>query len=1065
MFGTAIRLSIVLSALALLAGSAGAQPAEFSWQRPHARVLPQGDLEWQPEPFEFRPGQTVRYIDFENGDDANPGTRDQPWKHHPWDANAASNAAEAQGVDTYVFRRGVIYRGQLTAQESGQPDRPILLTSDPDWGEGEAMLYGSVPLTDGWQQVTPETAPASLPEPQRVWVYELGTEWFPRALYEVHDGQITRIHLARDPNWTVSNPDDVKAEWYEWKTSENVETDGGMRTWAMDPEHLTAEEEDAYVGGTVWTEYSGVMASPYPTRIEDYDPQRGAVLVGGPWGNTGRYRPIIHNRYYLENLPRFLDSDGEYWYDDQTGRLYVRLPEGRNPNESHVEVPRLTQVVQVRDQNHIRISGLTFRFNNGAHWYDRWWDMPEEDGNTVSILGNCDDVAVSHCLFEHVRNAIWANAPEGGRMDRISVTDNDVRETDYDAIVLRHGGVDEQPVSNLYRVEVLRNRLYRVGLRPLRSEHGMAVTVSFPAVAHVAGNVLDRIWGAGLFVFGGKGSGQAGERALSRILIHHNKVTDPLLNTNDWGGIETWQGGPHYVFNNVSGNPGGYWHTNHVRKPDPAQRTHTTARFGFAYYLDGSFKNYLFNNIAWGKNNDLTSPLANTTPLQEIIGFQNNIFNNSFYKFVAGSRRQAPQAGRNKYLGNIWQDMSEMYFRHANERFSEAEANAADAAVAGSQEDPYDYATLAYAANVFFGDPRAFGVFEHLGVLYESLQSFRQALAGQDALADQVGWNADAQPMPNAAQHDFRLGPDSPAIDRGVKFFVPWGLYGMVGEWNFYRTDDPSTVVDEHWYLTALYRGRGDYRHAPRYDLSAQNVTAESYTDGVLEDWTAGALTLNGQDQFLVLADETLKTDVSMGQGERATHVPGPDRKTVDMGTNNFLIEVHFKTDADSGTIVSKSDGQTGYVLDLDAGRPRLTVLAGGERAARTASTAINDGQWHHVIAEVDRAGEQGITLYVDGQVANGDATGQLPPAEASLSNTADFLVGRGADEGSFFAGTLEFLRVARGTLTDAATTIEELYAWQFDGPFLRDFTGAEPTGERRDAGALEAAATEARTR
>ena len=47
-------------------------------------------------------------------------------------------------------------------------------------------------------------------------------------------------------------------------------------------------------------------------------------------------------------------------------------------------------------------------------------------------------------------------------------------------------------------------------------------------------------------------------------------------------------------------------------------------------------------------------------------------------------------------------------------------------------------------------------------------------------------------------------------------------------------------------------------------------------------------------------------------------------------------------------------------------------------------------------------------------------------------------------------------MRIALGTLADARTTIEELYAWQFDGPFLRDFTGREPTGARRDAGAIE---------
>ncbi len=34
--------------------------------------------------------------------------------------------------------------------------------------------------------------------------------------------------------------------------------------------------------------------------------------------------------------------------------------------------------------------------------------------------------------------------------------------------------------------------------------------------------------------------------------------------------------------------------------------------------------------------------------------------------------------------------------------------------------------------------------------------------------------------------------------------------------------------------------------------------------------------------------------------------------------------------------------------------------------------------------------------------------------------------------------------------------TIEELYAWQFDGPALRDMRGAGLRGEGRDAGAIE---------
>jgi hypothetical protein len=63
-----------------------------------------------------------------------------------------------------------------------------------------------------------------------------------------------------------------------------------------------------------------------------------------------------------------------------------------------------------------------------------------------------------------------------------------------------------------------------------------------------------------------------------------------------------------------------------------------------------------------------------------------------------------------------------------------------------------------------------------------------------------------------------------------------------------------------------------------------------------------------------------------------------------------------------------------------------------------------------------------------------------------------------GTPDGRFLDGTLDFLRIAHGTLEDAHTTIEELYAWEFDGPFLRDFTGRKPAGTRRAAGAIEKA-------
>ena len=132
----------IISIMATMLLTIAALPAqEYSWQKPHIEMLPNGDMRWQPEPYRYQPGEVVRYIDFENGDDANSGTSPAlAWKRHPWDLHATGNAAQAAGPITYVFKGGSVYRGQLTADESGEPGNPIRLVSDPDWGDGPAWV-------------------------------------------------------------------------------------------------------------------------------------------------------------------------------------------------------------------------------------------------------------------------------------------------------------------------------------------------------------------------------------------------------------------------------------------------------------------------------------------------------------------------------------------------------------------------------------------------------------------------------------------------------------------------------------------------------------------------------------------------------------------------------------------------------------------------------------------------------------------------------------------------------------------------------------------------------------
>src|SRR5947207_3168555 len=92
-------LAFAASPLVALCADAGASPpTHWSWQEPYAVVNAKGDLKWKPRPFAFEKGGSIRYIDFEAGDDSNsgdaPGT---PWKHHPWDPQAAGKSAAGSG--------------------------------------------------------------------------------------------------------------------------------------------------------------------------------------------------------------------------------------------------------------------------------------------------------------------------------------------------------------------------------------------------------------------------------------------------------------------------------------------------------------------------------------------------------------------------------------------------------------------------------------------------------------------------------------------------------------------------------------------------------------------------------------------------------------------------------------------------------------------------------------------------------------------------------------------------------------------------------------------------------
>ncbi len=1078
------RISVVLI---LLGVTLNAVAAEYTWQDPKAEVVPTGDLKWKPEPFAFQAGQTVRYIDFAAGDDTHSGeSKDAAWKHHPWDTRAGGKAAAHSGPTTYVFKRGVSYRifstgGEaiLRADESGRPGEPIRLTSDPSWGRGEAIIAGSRPIAGAWKKASSGDAPGRLETAeQTVWYIDVplprrtdGGGRMEPTLYVIEpDGGMYDLHLASDVGWEVTNPNFAMHHWNTWDEYRRM----GKRGGGYYDKELKGKPADWFEGGTVWSQYAWVIANATPGKTigrGDYDPQKGTLKYkkGTDPVNPG-------TRYLVEDLPQFLDAAGEFYYDRKRGRLFARLREDRNPNDVTIEIATALGSIDIVGRSHIEVSGLTFRFNGRD-------DRPFASNNVIRMEGDCSNIAVRNCTFEHLGNdAIWAQASTGQVMDHISVTDCDFNWVNGGtAVYLRGAGGKDRPGRRLGRLlhgEILRCRVRNIGLYrhdDHRWSNVAALSLLFPTIGEMAGNIVDMTWGSGLVSQGGAGGkGRMGyDLPLGRILVHHNKSENNALGVNDYGGLSLWQHGAIYSYCNIIGNSVGYWPGGFYNSGD---RT-----LSYPIYLDGGFKIYNFNNISWSnpktKKGDYGS---RSSAYFNVFGYLNPFVNNTIYG--SGSGFGGTSGNRNDNLGNVFAEITGTFVsaNHGGNPSLIGGGDTGESGIDGAE-------TLAYGFNVFHGPAEA-GVLTTVkrgakaDVQAKDLATLREQMARYPLRFAQLGKEASELPIakpippgaekPSASDADFRPAPGSPAIDGGVDYFIPWQLYATVGEWHFNANHaDPTMVLDYHYYPTRAYFNRSMYYRVPVHELEVSEADLDDYVPSPSENWVNGALAFDGTRTARVPHEE-MAGDLTFNLGSlrikgnatppapwehanRTLRYPGKLRKTLDIRTTNLLVEATLRTEAGKcgATVLGKHDGTQGYALRIDeSGKALFEVASGGKVSKVASSEAIHDGQWHHVLAEIDRSTGR-MTVYVDGK-PSGKARVDLAP-DASLSNEADFLVGSGGDRGGAFRGAIDFMRVCQGTLEDAETDIAELYAWQTQGPVKHDFAGRTPRG-RRDAGAIE---------
>ncbi len=100
-----------------------------------------------------------------------------------------------------------------------------------------------------------------------------------------------------------------------------------------------------------------------------------------------------HFVYYIENAYELIDTDNEWYLDESTDTVYIKVPESADMNTASVIAPRLENLVTVKPQNGSKIQnlsfeGITFRYTN--------WTVPSEKGLVDVQAG----MYANYCIFK-----------------------------------------------------------------------------------------------------------------------------------------------------------------------------------------------------------------------------------------------------------------------------------------------------------------------------------------------------------------------------------------------------------------------------------------------------------------------------------------------------------------------------------------------------------------------------------------------------------------------------------------------------------------------------------------
>jgi len=611
------------------------------------------------------------WVDADNGDDDNDGlTLGTAFR-------TIQRAADLAGPGTTVHILPGVYRETIHPALNGSAAEQVLYRAEN--GPGTAVIRGSEPSTDlDWTQLTANTI--SLPpgvDPTSIYYADLSSwelDGPPRFVVELDgsDEVITRLPLAREPDWQVAT---------EWKHHEFWwAADGGSTPAACDPvtnsdpncdlpqrsmTQLTDHTNDAEPVGvepgnlTTLGDLNGATLVAidtlqghyaYRRTITAHDIDGGRVTVDRLCEHdSGSNNPGLGwgSKYYVEGVPYLLDTPGEWWYDEASGRLYLWPRTAGDPATMNIEISKRDDGFSLRNRSYTTLDGLTIELLDGSAVRLANWETHRAYGDALRNL------TLRYANWGvYLEQSVRADAPAGNVIDGFTLEDSEIAHMDTLAIRLidwweNSADPDSFTRSGIRNTTIRDNELHHLGFRT-DGDNAIGASFSFANKLRFEGNHVHHVAHNGV-QFSRSVIQSPQEYGFDReevktgeILIKDNVFEKACQLTTDCGGLKIWGSPPdNHVFRDVlvTGNvfrdTFGWTYVSEKRgRWTGGASSEVRGMGGFGLYVDMASGVHAYRNVAY--NNAYTGYTFSGVWRDGPMIYVNNVAANSLYGRATG---------------------------------------------------------------------------------------------------------------------------------------------------------------------------------------------------------------------------------------------------------------------------------------------------------------------------------------------------------------------------------------------------------------------------------------------